>query len=104
MILTLIIISFAYFSIFGVKTDRFNKIINNKVKEYNPNLTLKLKDVFIRANIAQASITLNTKNAVLNSKTNPVKISNMDINLNIISFIKKKIQSKILKLNLQKIL
>ena len=30
-----------YLSIYGIKTDKFNNFINNKVKEYNSKLTLK---------------------------------------------------------------
>ena len=37
-ILTILLISLVYLSIYGVKTVNFNSLINSKLKEYNSNL------------------------------------------------------------------
>ena len=58
--------SISYLSIFGFKTDNFNVFINNIVKEYNPKLNIKLDDVFIKLNLSQGSININTKDSILN--------------------------------------
>ena len=47
LILSILIVFIIYLSIYGIKTNNFNTFINNKVKEYNSNLTLKLDEVFI---------------------------------------------------------
>ena len=49
--LTVLFFSLIYLSTYGVKTDNFNTFINNKVKEYNPRLNLKLDAVFIKLKI-----------------------------------------------------
>ena len=41
-ILLILIISIIYLSIYGVKTDKFNRFINNKVKDYNSKLTIQI--------------------------------------------------------------
>ena len=97
-ILIFILFFIIYFSIYGIKTDNFNKFINNKVKDYNPNLILKLDDVFIKLNLSKISININIKDSIVIAENNNVKISNIDINLNIINFIKKKNSVKNIKL------
>ena len=74
-ILTILLISIVYLSIYGVKTDNFNSLINSKLKEYNSKLTLKLDDVFIKLNIPQGSISIHTIDSSLISENNTVKIS-----------------------------
>ncbi len=89
-ILTLLVICITYLSIYGIKTERFNSFINSKVKEYNPKLILKLDSVFIKLNLSQSSININTKDTILVAERNPISISNIDINLSLLKFFKKK--------------
>ncbi len=96
--LTIIFFSLIYLSTYGVKTNYFNTFINTKVKEYNSTLNLKLDDVFIKLNLIQSSININTKDAILISENNEIKILNTDINLNIIKFIKKENSIKNIKI------
>ena len=97
-ILTILLVSIIYLSSYGIKTDNFNTFINNKVKNYNSNLTLKLDDVFIKLNLIQASININTENAILLADNNSLKILNIDINLNALKFIKKENSIKNIKI------
>ncbi len=97
-ILTILIVSIIYLSIYGIKTDNFNTLINNKVKEYSSSLTLKLDDVFIKLDLTQASLNINTKNALLHSENNSLKILNIDISLNALKFIKKENSIKNIKI------
>ena len=87
--LSILFFSLIYLSTYGVKTDNFNTFINNKFKEYNSRLNLKLDSVFIKLNLIQGSININTKDSILIADNNEIKILNTDINLNIIKFIKK---------------
>ena len=86
----ILLISIFYLSIYGIKTSKFNTFINNKVKEYNSSLDLKLDDVFVRLKISERSINIYTKNTILFTKNNSIKISNSNINLDILKFIRKK--------------
>ena len=92
-----LIVCIGYLSIFGLKTNSFNNFVNNKVKNFNSNLSINIKDVFIKLNLSQASINITTKEASLNTEANPVKISNIEINMSIASFIKKENSIKKLK-------
>ena len=64
VILTILLAYIIYLSNYGIKTDNFNTFINNKVKDYNSNLTLKIDDVFIKLNLTQASLNINTENDI----------------------------------------
>ncbi len=97
--LTTLFFSLIYLSTYGVKTDNFNTFINTKVKEYNSKLNLKLDAVFIKLNLLQGSININTKDAILIAENNEIKILNTDINLNISQFIKKENSIKEIKKN-----
>jgi hypothetical protein len=85
-ILSILIICITYLSTFGIKTDKFNNFINNKVKNYNSKLTLQAETVYIKLNLSETAVNINTKNANLIAEFNKIKISNIDINLNLIKF------------------
>ena len=92
-------ISIFYLSIYGLKTDKFDNFIKNKVKEYNSSLNLKLDDVFIKLNITQGSVNINTKNTILIAENNYIKISDSNINLDIFKFIRK--ENSIISVNIE---
>ncbi len=98
-ILLIIITSIIYLSVYGVKTDKFNRFINNKVKDYNSKLTLQIENVYIKLNLSESAIKINTKNSNLIAESNAIKISNIDINLNLIKFLKN--ESSIKNLNIK---
>ena len=87
-ILLILGICISYLSIYGIKTDKFNNFINNKVKDFNSKLTLQTENVYIKLNLSERAININTKNANLTAEFNTIKISNVDINLNLIKFLK----------------
>tara|TARA_A100001011_G_scaffold348806_1_gene386919 strand:+ start:28 stop:3006 length:2979 start_codon:yes stop_codon:yes gene_type:complete len=98
VIFLIILFSIAYLSFYGIKTDNFNNFINSKVKEYNSRLTLKLVDVFIKLNLSQGSININTKDTFLITENDSLEISNLDININILKFFKKENSIKNIKI------
>ena len=59
-ILFILITCITYLSIFGIKTDKFNNFINNKFKKYNSKLILKVDEVFIKLNLSELAININT--------------------------------------------
>ena len=88
----------SYLSIYGIKTDKFNNFINNKVKDFNSKLTLQTENVYIKLNLSERAININTKNANLIAEFNTIKISNIDINLNLIKFLKNESSIKNIKI------
>ena len=97
-ILLILGICIAYLSIYGIKTDKFNNFINNKVKNYNSKLTLQTKKIYIKLNLNDRAININTKNADLIAERDTIKISNLDINLNLIKFLKNENSIKNIKI------
>ena len=97
-ILIFFFLSIVYLSIYGIKTDSFNNFINNKVRDYNSELTFLLDDVFIKLNLSQGAININTKESILIAGSNPIKIANIDINLNLIKFLKNENSIKNIKI------
>ena len=98
-ILTILVSSIIYLSTYGIKTDSFNKLIDKKVKEFNPKLTVQLEDVFIKLNLRSASININTQEARFIVESSYLKIDNIDINLDIAKFIQK--ENSIKKINIR---
>ena len=78
-ILTILVSSIIYLSTYGIKTDSFNKLIDKKVKEFNPKLTVQLEDVFIKLNLRSASININTQEARFIVESSYLKIDNIDL-------------------------
>ncbi len=97
-IFSILIISLSYFSIYGIKTDNFNNLINNKIENYNSKLKLQIDEVYIKLNLKEVAININTKNANLIAEGNPIKISNIDVNLNLIKFLKRESSIKNIKI------
>ncbi|MFL2902947.1 MAG: AsmA-like C-terminal region-containing protein [Candidatus Pelagibacter sp.] len=81
-----------------MKTNNFNSFINTKVREYNSRLNLELDVVYIKLNLMQGAININTKDSILIAENDEIKILNTDINLNIIKFIKKENSIKDIKI------
>ncbi len=96
--LTILLFFLIYLSIYGLKTDNFNSFINSKFKEYDDRLNLKLDSVFIKLNIIQGSININTKNSILIAENTEIKILDTDINLNILKFIRNENSIKNIKI------
>ena len=97
-ILLILVTCISYLSIYGIKTDKFNNFINNKVKDFNSKLTLQTENVYIKLNLSERAININTKNANLIAEFNTIKISNVDINLNLIKFLKNESSIKNIKI------
>tara|TARA_Y100000590_G_scaffold279268_1_gene313566 strand:+ start:283 stop:3279 length:2997 start_codon:yes stop_codon:yes gene_type:complete len=87
-IIGLLIIFLFYLSNFGIKTNNFNSFIKNKIKNYDNRISLELNDVFLKLNLKELTVKVNTKNSKVRIEENFIKLSNIDINLNLIKFIR----------------
>ena len=54
-----------YLNFFGIKTDKFNKLIYLKISQINPKLSSEIYDVFIKLDIKEQTIKLETSNVKL---------------------------------------
>ena len=50
-ILFTVSVTLIFLSFYGIKTNSFNDLIDNKIKEFNPKLKLNINDVFLKLNI-----------------------------------------------------
>ena len=91
-----------YFSIFGIKTERFNSLILDKLKTYDSKLSLDINDVFLKLDINEKTIKINTENAKLNFNNEFIDLSKIDINLNILKVLKNENSLKEIKISTKK--
>ena len=84
-LITLIII---YLNIYGIKTNKFNDLINEKIKEVHPKISLNINDVFLKLNLNEKAIKINTKNTKVYIDKEVIDLSNVDINLDLIKFLR----------------
>ncbi|MDC3026257.1 AsmA-like C-terminal region-containing protein [Candidatus Pelagibacter sp.] len=54
-----------YLNFFGIKTDKLNKLIYSKISQINPKLSSEINDVFIKLDIKEQTIKLETSNVKL---------------------------------------
>ena len=101
-IIGLITIFIIYFSIYGIKTERFNNLILEKIKTYDSKLSIDINDVFLKLNVDEKSIKINTENSKLNFNNKFIDISSIDINLDILKFLKKENSIKTIKISTKK--
>ena len=69
-----------YFSIYGIKTQSFNDLISDKIKEINPKLSLNINDVFLKLNAKERSINIRTQDAKIFIDKDKKKIDLLMIN------------------------
>jgi len=64
-IIFLFIAIITYLNFFGLKTDKFNKLIYSKISQINPKLSPEINDVFIKLDIKKQTLKLETSNVKL---------------------------------------
>ena len=89
LFITLFIITLAYLSFFGFETDRFNKIISNKVNESYPQIELKLNKVKLLLKPLNLKINVITENTGIKLRDKNLKLKKVSTNYNIVSFFNK---------------
>ena len=101
-----IILVIFYMSIFGVKTDKFNKKIINNILKFNKKINLNLNDVTYLLNPYDFTVNIKTKNPLILFEGKKLKIKDIQTNISLKSLINDqfsiddlKITTKEIKLN-----
>ena len=89
VIFSLITALIIYLSVFGIKTEKFNDLIKDKVKIIDPKLSININDVFLKLNIKEQSINIDTQNSNLNINKKFINLDKINLNLDIFKFFKK---------------
>ena len=88
LIVGLVLLILIYLSTFGIKTNKFNNLINNQVKNFDQNLSLEINDVFLKIKLEDISLKINTSNPKILLSKKFIDLANIEINLDIIKFFK----------------
>ena len=89
VIIGLITTFITYFSVFGFKTERFNDFIKDKVNIIDPKLSVNINDVFLKLNIKEKSINIDTQNAILHINEEFINLDKINLSLDILKYFKK---------------
>ncbi len=86
-IILLLLILF-YLSFYGIKTNKFNNLINDQIKNLDKNLSLETKDVFLKLRLEDKSIKIHTSNPKIFLGKKFIDLSKIEVDLNLIKFLK----------------
>tara|TARA_Y100000590_G_scaffold8304_1_gene10402 strand:+ start:16244 stop:18832 length:2589 start_codon:yes stop_codon:yes gene_type:complete len=95
----LFILILIYLSIFGIKTNQFNDLINERIRDIDQKLSLQMQDVYLKLNLSKKNIKINTKNAKVYVENEFIELSSININLDLIKFIKNNNSIKNIEIN-----
>ena len=84
----LIILILLHLSVNGIKTNKFNHLINDKLKGFDEKLSLKTNYIFLKLKLNNNSININIDNPRIYSGSEFIDLSKIDINLDLIKLIK----------------
>ena len=98
LVITLIIF-ISYLNIFGIKTGKFNELIISKIVEQDNRINIELEDVYIKLNIKERSFSLNSRNVNLFILKEKQEIDNIDIFIDLVSFLKQENELKKIIIN-----
>jgi len=82
-----LILGIGYFSIFGIKTEKFNNQIKKSISEINNKINFQLNDVNYLLNLKNLSINISTNNSKLSIEDRLIDIKKIKTNISIKSFI-----------------
>ena len=78
-----------FISTVGVKTSKFNHLVENKIKELDQRLLLELNDIYLKFDFKERSLNLVANNPKISIEKDHIDIRRMETDLNIINFFKK---------------
>ena len=88
IIFFIICIFISYLSFFGIKTDKFNNLITEKI-EKNENLKIKLNDVFFKFDLVNFEFNLSTSNTNIKYFNDEIKLSSAKATVSLNNFISR---------------
>ena len=86
LLLILITSSIVYLTYIGVKTDRFDDLIKNRVNNVNPYVKLEFKNTKIHLKLTELNLSIKLQNPKILIKNNDIDLSKLDLFLSIKSY------------------
>ncbi len=89
-VITIIISILIFLTTTGIKTDNFNTLINEKVKEIDPKIKLKLNEVNFKLNLSNFEFEISTLDPQIAINEKNIDLENIKFDLNIFEYISNK--------------
>ncbi len=99
IILLLVFIVISYLSLVGIKTEKFNERIVNKISKINKKINLDLRDVKFLLNPYNFTVNITTKDPTVLLGSNKLEIKELKTNISLKSLIKNEFSVDDLKLS-----
>ena len=80
---------FGYVSLVGIKTDNFNNLIKEEIKNKNKDISIQFEDIFVKLDLSSYSIKLQIDEPLIVFKDRNFQIRKISSNTSITSFFKK---------------
>mgnify|MGYP001224559594 FL=1 len=86
----IILISIIYLSNFGIKTNKFNSIIQSKITEIDPRIKTEIKEVNLILDLKNKQINTKTEDLKIYINNKSIQLSKINLNIDLFSIYKKK--------------
>ena len=89
-IITILVAILIFLTTSGIRTDNFNSLINEKVKEIDPKIKLKLNQVNFKLNLSNFEFEIFTLDPQIAINEKDIDLENIKFDLNIFDYISNK--------------
>ena len=103
IIIGIVLLLIIYLSIFGVKTEKFNSQIKNKISQTNRNIEVELKEIRLTLNPLNFKVNVKTIAPKVFYKKKSIQLEYIQAQISLISLIKNQIVSSKLKISTRSI-
>ena len=90
LIITILVAILIFLTTTGIRTDNFNSLINEKVKEFDPKIKLKLNQVNFKLNLSNFEFEIFTLDPQIAINEKDIDLENIKFDLNIFDYISNK--------------
>ena len=90
ILILLTVFSLFFLSFYGLKTEYFNTTIQEKVREFNPDIDFKFKDTKILLDLKKIELKIKIQNPIIYFNKREVKLNKLNLNISIRLLLKNK--------------
>ena len=104
LVIIFFMISFCvYLSVYGINTDKFNRIISEKISKRDSNFDIKLNKIKIFLDVGNFKLEAKTKNPIIFYKKNKIELQSISTGLPLMSIFTQEAKIENLKFITKKI-
>ena len=90
IIIAILIITLIYLSFIGIKTSVFNNVLENKIKEIDQRLSISLKQVYLKLNLKNIQVKIQTENPEIFFDRVPIYLEEISLNFEPLKLLNEK--------------